>query len=303
MSNKSNLLLSFLEQAKHFDPHLQHVEVLRSNTYRINDANILIRCATDLGRRYFFGLNYINAEEIYNLDNSFIAFICGSLDKILFLPADVFMQYLPDISHDRNGEYKINIDRNLNLILRGRGNSIDCSIYLNNWDSVLKIKSPKAISNTPDESFHNVLQGRLIEIGNIRGYMTYCPNKAKNFNRKKLEEIIKIQQCPQLQFTDFQSLRNIDVLWFRALSNGFYPEYAFEVELSTGVWSGFGRLATLREYNTRLYIVSANDKKFSQVSGTFPEIKPRCVNIQPEKIGLLYSAEKNLITLREEFNL
>ena len=36
---------------------------------------------------------------------------------------------------------------------------------------------------------HSILQGRLLEIGNIRGYYTYCPDKSKKFNEKKLEEM------------------------------------------------------------------------------------------------------------------
>jgi len=106
-----------------------------------------------------------------------------------------------------------------------------------------------------------------------------------------------------LQFSDYELIRNIDVIWFRQLNNGFYPEYAFEVEISTGVWSGFGRLASLREYNTKLYIVTNDDKRFGQVSGNFPELKEKYFNIVPEKVGLLYSAEINLIKMRQEFNL
>ena len=42
---------------------------------------------------------------------------------------------------------------------------------------------------------------------------------------------------------------------------------AFEVELSTGVWSGFGRFKLpFGEYNTRLYIITNDDKKFNQVT-------------------------------------
>jgi hypothetical protein len=297
------LLLGFLDKAKSFNAAVEPVKVLRSNTFRIANANVLVRTASDLGRKYFFGLNYINAEEIYNLDNSYVAFICGSLKKIVFMPAEMLMKALPQISHDRNGEYKINISRDLNVALRGRGNILDCSNFVNNWDLILKLQSSGSSLASADESYHHVIQGRLIEIGNIRGYETFCPNKSKTFNKRRLDEIARISACPRLEFAEYGSIRNIDVMWFRKVSNGFYPECAFEVELSTGVWSGFGRLAALREYNTKLYIVSNNDRKFRQVSSSFPDLQNRCVNIIPDKIGLLYSAEINLIKLREEFNL
>ncbi|MBU1937150.1 hypothetical protein KKG05_07085, partial [bacterium] len=152
-------------------------------------------------------------------------------------------------------------------------------------------------------SIHNVIQGRLIEIGNIRGYSTYSPDRSKTFNRVKLADISTLHECPKLQFSDYDLLRKIDVMWFRKINSGFYPEYAFEVEISTGVWSGFGRMATLREYTTRMYIITFDENKFVKVANNFPELKNEYANIAPEKVGLLYSAEKNLIRMRKEFNL
>ncbi len=303
MGSPQKLLQPFLEVAKSYSTQVQPIKVLRSNTYQVGNANVLVRVASDLGKRYFFGLNYISAEEIYNLENSYVAFICGSLDKIVFMPADVLMKILPEISHDRNGEYKINISRDLKIVMRGRGNHFDCGKYINNWDLVLKSEPGQTALVDAQESFHHVLQGRLIEIGNVRGYYTYCPNKSKTFNKRKLGDLAKIQDCPKLEFADYQSLRNIDVIWFRQISNGFYPEYAFEVELTTGIWSGFGRLASLQEYNTKLYIVSNEEKRFKQVSNSFPQLSNRYISVIPDQVSLLYSAEKNLIKLREDFNL
>ena len=304
MKNTKKLLLQFLDKSKILiNDEVEPIKILRTNTFKIGRANILVRTASDLGKRYFFGLNYINAEEIYNLDNSFLAFICGNIDKIVFIPSEILIKHLPKISHDRNGEYKLNFTRELNLVLKGRGNIFDCSNFINNWDLILYSKNFKRKSLSPDESFHNIIQGRLLEIGNIRKYKTFCPNKSKTFNKKRLDKISTIELCPELQFTDYKSIKNIDVIWFREIINGYYPEYAFEVELTTGVWSGFGRLASLREYNTKLYIITNDDKKYNQVLRSFPELSDRFINIVPDKIGLLYSSEINLIRMRMDFNL
>ena len=75
------------------------------------------------------------------------------------------------------------------------------------------------------------------------------------------------------------------------------------MEFSTGIWSGWGRLATLREYNTKLYIISPDRKKFNQVRKSFPDLKSRYINLIPDQVGLLYSAEKNLIEMRKNYNL
>lgn len=303
MKPQKELMGKFLQRAETKGIEASPVQVLRTNTYSVGGANVLVRTASDLGHRYFFGLNYINAEEVYNLENSFVAFICGDIEKIVLLPTDILISHLPEISHDRNGEYKINFTRDLHLVLKGRNRRLDCSPYINNWDLLTGATTKPTTPDQAEESIHSVIQGRLIDIGNIRGYSTYCPDKSKAFNRVKLGEMITLGECPKLQFSDYELLRKIDVLWFRKANTGLYPVYAFEVEISTGVWSGFGRLATLRDYDTRPYIVTNEDKKFQQVITQFPEIKGRLIHVIPDQVGLLYSAEKNLITMRQEFNL
>jgi len=306
MLSPSDLLATqFLEKAKEFQTSVELIKVLKSRTYQIGEANVLVRAASDRNRRYFFGINYITVEEIANLDNPFVAFICGSVEKVVIIPAKILFKHLPQISHDRNGEYKINIDRELNIVLSGRNKRIDCSGFVNNWNLLLSpptiIEEPK---NTVEESLHSVLQGRLLEIGNIRGYQTYCPDKSKKFNDKKLEDIATLQICPQLQFSDYNLLRQIDVLWFASRGSNFIPEYAFEVELSTGVWSGVGRMTTLIDYkNVCFYIISTDSKKYTQVIKSFSEYIDRYKFIANDSLGELYSAEINLKELRIDVGL
>jgi hypothetical protein len=306
MLSPSDLLaLQFLEKAKELQAGIELIKVLKSRTYQIGEANVLVRAASDRNRRYFFGINYITVEEIANLDNPFVAFICGSVGKVVIIPAKILFRNLPQISHDRNGEYKINIDRDLNIVLAGKNKKLDCSGFVNNWNL---LSSPPTIKeetkNTVEESLHSVLQGRLLEIGNIRGYQTYCPDKSKKFNDKKLEDIATLKICPQLQFSDYNLLRQIDVLWFTSRGSNFVPEYAFEVELSTGVWSGVGRMTTLIDYkNVCFYIISTEAKKYRQVIKAFSEYIDRYKFIAIDLIGELYSAEINLKELRIDIGL
>ncbi|HAP36804.1 MAG TPA: hypothetical protein DCQ28_13040 [Bacteroidetes bacterium] len=305
LSPSDLLAAQFLERAKEFNASIELIKVLKSRTYRISNANVLVRASTDGNRRYFFGINYITVEEIANLDNPFIAFICGSIDKIVIIPAKIFFKYLPQISHDRNGEYKINIDQNLDVVLAGRNNRIDCSNFINNWNMLL---SPPIIKeetkNTVEESLHSILQGRILEIGNVRGYETSCPDKSKIFNDKKLLEISTLDECPELQFSDYGLLQKIDVLWFKKRGSYLVPEYAFEVELSTGVWSGVGRMASLIDYkNVPLYVIANDSKKFNQVITSFSESKDRYRFISNDLIGDLYASEINLKELRIQIGL
>ncbi|MDR1895179.1 MAG: hypothetical protein LBR10_00120, partial [Prevotellaceae bacterium] len=110
--------------------------------------------------------------------------------------------------------------------------------------------------------------------------------------------------CPQLQFSDYNLLRQIDVLWFRTKGTHFIPEYAFEVEISTGVWSGVGRLATLMDYsNVGLYVISNDSKKYRQVLSSHYENANRYHFVANENLGDLYAAEKNLKELKYEIGL
>ena len=302
-SPAEELALTFIQKAKELFGEPELIRVLKARAYRLGTANVLIRVSRE-GQtgRYFFGLNYIHAEELANLDNPFFAFICGTIDKTLIVPAHVLIDSFERISHDRNGEYKIVIDRGLNIALTGRGNRIDCSKYVNAWDS-LKAPSQTAgnAGNTVEQSFHTVLQGRLLEIGRIRGYQTFCPNKSKRFNNKPLAELATLDQCPELQFSDHQLLRQIDVLWFRERGNNLIPESGFEVELSTGTWSGVGRLSTLTDYSTtRLFIISDDRRKYDLVMSSFPELLTRFRWVYTESLGELYSAELGLKELREK---
>ena len=305
MSPSEILVTQFLEKAKEFQANVELLKVLKSRTYQIGESNVLIRAASEGNRRYFFGINYITVEEIANLDNPFIAFICGSIDRIVIIPAKFLFKHLPMISHDRNGEYKINIDKDLNIVLAGRNNRIDCKSFVNSWKLLLAPSETKEeTKNTVEESLHSVLQGRLLEIGNIRGYYTYCPDKSKKFNDKRLEDVATLRVCPQLQFSDQNLLRQIDVIWFINRGSNFIPEYAFEVELTTGVWSGVGRMATLLDYkNVNFYVISNDEKKYKQVINSLIEYQNRYKFVNNNLVGELYSAEINLKKLRIDIGL
>jgi hypothetical protein len=305
-SSSERLAALFLERARYLSEDIEIIKVLKSRTYHIGGANVLVRAAMEgINHRFFYGINYLHIEELANLDNPFIAFICGSIDSVVIMPAQILFNHLSQISHDRNGEYKIVFDKDFNLVLAGKNNRFDCACFYNAWTSLV---SPQKINlescNTVEENLHSILQGRLLEIGNIRGYQTYCPNKSKIFNKKKLDDIATLHTCPSLQFADYKLLREIDVLWFRPKGGHYIPECAFEVELSTGVWSGFGRMATLIDYaNVRLFIIANDSRKYKQVLASFSDISNRYKFISNETLGDLYSAEKNLKELRFEIGL
>ncbi|HGY55543.1 MAG TPA: hypothetical protein ENK44_07585 [Caldithrix abyssi] len=304
ISNTEKLAQDFLKEASQLQNNIEPVKVLKARVYKIGNANVLIRAASEGNRNYFFGINYITVEEMANLHNPFIAFICGSIKRTVIIPAVVLFDNLNKISHDRNGEYKINISRDLDLILKGRGNRLNCGGYINNWNSLLLDTNNKSKVITVEESLHSIIQGRLLEIGNLRGFQTFSPDKSKKFNKKTLSSIATLSTCPELQFSDYNLLRKIDVLWFKEKGSHLIPEKAFEIEISTGTWSGVGRLSTLTDYsNVKFYIISDNRNRFNQVIQSFPVYKERFKHITPIQIGDLYSAEKSINELRYKIGL
>ena len=302
------LVENFLQQANKLHANTELIKVLKARAFRIASANVLIRAASapaGSNGNYFFGINYITVEEMANLDNPFVAFICGDLNSVVIIPASILFNNLKFISHDRNGEYKILIDKNFNVALKGRNNRILCKDFINNWDLLLTSQTNNSIEKESiEESYHSILQGRILEIGNVRGFQTYCPNKSKKFNGRKLAEVSTLEACPNLQFSDYDLLKQIDVLWFRDKGSHLVPECAFEVELSTGTWSGVGRMASLIDYsNVRLYVISDNSRKYNQVINVFPSLQNRYKFISTDLIGDLYSSELQLKELREDIGL
>ena len=280
-----------------------------STTYQIGKTHVLVRAASKIKNQYFFGIHYITLEDLVNLHNPFIAFICGDVDHVIIMPADDLFANLREISHDKKGGYKIIINDDLNIRLKGKGNKLDCRNFINRWDflhnpPVSNRQVDKSQYSSVEKSMHATLQGRLVEIGNIRGFNTFCPDKTKTFNNKKLGELAKLEKCPELQYSDYDLLRKIDVLWFRIRGNNYIPEYAFEIELSTGVWSGVGRMATLIDYpSANLYVIADNNTKYGKVMNAFPENQHRYKYLSNEKLGELYAAEINLLELRKNAGL
>ncbi|MCD4773559.1 MAG: hypothetical protein K8R41_09295 [Bacteroidales bacterium] len=304
LSNTEKLAQEFLKSISKLQNNVEPIRVLKARVYRIGSSNVLIRTASDGNRNYFFGINYITIEEMANLQNPYIAFICGSINKTVIIPAVEIYDNLYKISHDRNGEYKLNIDKELNLVLKGRGNRLDCKQYINNWNILFSADTKNIKIKNVEESLHSILQGRLLEIGNYRGFHTFSPDKSKKFNKKPLSTISSLDSCPELQFSDYNLLRNIDVLWFKEKGSNLIPEKAFEVELSTGTWSGVGRMSTLADYNNvSFFVISDNKNKFRQVIQSFPVFKERFSHITTIQIGDLYSAEKNIKELRYQIGL
>jgi hypothetical protein len=82
ISPSEKLVNNFLRKAQEFQTNVELIKVLKSRTFKIAGANVLIRASSEGNRKYFFGINYIAIEEMANLENPFIAFFAVLLTEL-----------------------------------------------------------------------------------------------------------------------------------------------------------------------------------------------------------------------------
>jgi hypothetical protein len=149
---------------------------------------------------------------------------------------------------------------------------------------------------------HSELQGMLLEIGNARGVQTYCANKSPRFRGKPLGEIATARELPEFPGINYGMVRQIDVIWLEKS----FPVHAFEVELTSGIWSGLVRLGELRRLNTVFHVVTESDERAfrRRVAGDiFAEIMDRCHHATAIDVRELYETETRVHKLRRKLYL
>ena len=142
----------------------------------------------------------------------------------------------------------------------------------------------------------------LLEIGNLRGVGAFCANRSPRFNGKPLGQIATVKEFPDFPGINKEIVRQIDVIWL----DGVFPVNAFEVELTTGIWTGLVRLAELRRLNTSFHVVTQDDSKAfaRRIRGDiFAEIAGRCHHASAREIQELYETETRARDLRKKVGL
>ena len=117
-----------------------------------------------------------------------------------------------------------------------------CKIIPLNFDETITKKLVKVRSN----GSHSGIIYRLVKIGEYLGFHSWVGKREQEsayFEGLKLKEL-SIPQFPITQITESQKnkIQQIDVIWVDTLG---FPRYAFEVEESTTIISGFERFANL----------------------------------------------------------
>jgi len=164
------------------------------------------------------------------------------------------------------------------------------SEYLNKLPDHLNPKVEKSEQEKIAIS-HALMQGYLIEIGNIKGYSTFSPDKHGLFLDKKIADIISVQNCPEFTYARvLQHIKYIDVIWFNARE---FPSNVIEVEHSTNFRNSFLKFLELQDFATKMTIVAPTERKEQfcrEISRTtFEAINKRINFISYDDVEKMYS--------------
>lgn len=165
----------------------------------------------------------------------------------------------------------------------------------NHLDKLPDEYNPNVKKSKEEENIitHSYIQGMLIEIGNIKGFKTFSPDKGKLFVNKKIGDIITQPDIPKFTFDKIiNSTKYIDVVWF---NNRFFPDSIFEIENSTNFKDSLVRFVELQDFMTTMTLIAPKDeskfKKFNQEieKEAFASIKSRVRFFDYEYVEKLYN--------------
>lgn len=136
--------------------------------------------------------------------------------------------------------------------------------FLNKYGSIDNFINKFKVSEDLDEPIeyevksekiaHREAQMLLLKMGFFLGFDTYCPDRSYEAYGEKLGDYTSLDELPTMFIGKelYPFVKQIDVIWF----NDGVPEYAFEVEESTGVGNGLNRLNQLTPIAKRLFIIA-----------------------------------------------
>ena len=142
----------------------------------------------------------------------------------------------------------------------------------------------------------------LLEIGNFRGFETYSSDRSPVFHGRSLGSIATLPTLPTIPGIASEVARRVDVIWF----DEDFPKDAFEVELSTGIWSGLVRLGEFSRLSTRLHVITdGGPEEFERKIGSyvFRPLLKRCNQASFKDVCRLYRAEHQVGSLRKEVGI
>ncbi len=146
--------------------------------------------------------------------------------------------------------------------------------------------------NINDADLHSYIEGMLIELGNIYGYLTYTADPSLLFRGKPLREFATTEALPKFTYPELLSIaKTIDVIWLKRTSIAM-PKHTFDVERTTDFSKAFHRAYQLRDFKISFYFISSTNKedqfKRKLITDPYEEIRDRFFFRSFDDIASLY---------------
>ena len=172
--------------------------------------------------------------------------------------------------------------------------------------TIIEFKPPKGTAKLEKQAkaeySHALLQGMLIELGNMLSYDTYSADQTPTYRDTTVGELATLDSLPV--FTSKRILdtaRLIDVIWLE----DEFPVCCFEIEHSTDVTKGLLRMHQLIRFQTQFFIVASegNRRKFETETSKSPfyQSQERYYFRSYEEVEALYNQTRQFVAKRDEF--
>lgn len=161
----------------------------------------------------------------------------------------------------------------------------------------------KIFQNIPGEQIHSYVEGMLVELGNINGYLTYTYDGNAIFNGKPLAALTTLEKFPQFALPEIvDEAKRIDVIWF---SRRMSPKHTFDVEKTPEFKRALLRAYQLRDFRTAFYFTAfeKNRRRWEKIINLEPynEVK-HLFHFRPfEEVFDFYRIAIKLEEVRETF--
>jgi hypothetical protein len=232
----------------------------------------LLRCSINYskllnGHKYFFAV----PQEILdaglqadpNAAGEFVVLICGSAERVLFLPKALVMRTMKDVPTRR---LDILLEDGAFILQATKYPKIDVIAYLNAFPKLTK--APEPTPEGPEanlkDRIHVKIQWGLISLGRAEDCSVWVPVSDRNLSYQGNQfSSATISRLPNFGFDENtrRIVQNIDVLWLRQN----VIRKAFEIESTTSIYSGLLRMNDLvlaqPNVNIELYLATATARR------------------------------------------
>lgn len=172
--------------------------------------------------------------------------------------------------------------------------------------AIVEFKPPKGDVKLPArasrEYSHALMQGMLIELGNMLGYATYSADQSPEYRDTTLGELATLDALPD--FTSGRILATaklIDVIWMEDEA----PVCCFEIEHSTDVTKGLLRMHQLIHFQTEFFIVAPENtrRRFEAETRKSPfyQARERYYFRSYAEVEELYELTRQFVSARDAF--